>query len=371
MIKSAEKYDYPTVSDNGYGKTEAANSRKLRAEFARKREEARKNTDKVAVPKDSYSSGGQGRDTDVDRLRQLARTNQTSPTRKKPLTKEQRMARRRQIMEKGIADERKWRAESVAQKRVPKMPDSMNLNAMRDAGRRNAASGGSGLNIPTIGTMVQKGKVGSANTGATALTYVHSTAKNLADGNYAQAASDALTVAGSGGVGVQVARGKMTQAQGDALGNRLGLASAGVEMLEGAAMLYQGKQADGVDHLCNGFIAGMSSAPLIDKVGKVGVALDLAMNVTGGDKYLQESMTGEVDAQSAAIDKRAQQAATLLKGRSPEQIRAYMQKDRSLLTRALNYHRDQIVQHPNQEQFCKNEYLEMQRIWEAVHGKTY
>lgn len=365
-FSTGEAVSYPTSKTSIHGKQLARELAEHRAEMKARREanEARKKAH-AASPKDVYSSGGQRRDADIDRMSQL---NKQRPA---PRTREQQLARRQSLMNKGISDERKWRAEAKADKKAGWLPECKNLDAIRRRGEAMARKNANGGGAITVGTMVENGKTGRANNALTGVSYGYSAYKNLVGNNTDQALADAAA-AGNSVCSELSNHGVVAVGEAKKVGTAVGLASAGRDFIESGRLAYNGQTADATDRYCSGVLSGLSSlSGPVGVVGKVGVGLDLAMNVGGGDRFLQEGWAGQANAEANALAQREEQAARILKGRSKEQIQACLKKDPSLGVYAVNYHQNQIMENYNKEEFCKNEYAEMVRVWEAVQGRTY
>ena len=299
--------------------------------------------------KDRYTPGESGHDPQLVQAKKLS-------------TK--RLERRAEVANKAADQEKKWRKETRVERKKVKRN--------RWVGQHTGSSSKNSGSTVVVADLGLNGKRGKTNSLATTATYAQSAYQNAKNGDLPQALSDAGTASSSLlQTAVDSKTGKVAKQSLKAVSNGvngLSLANDGGHMVYSAS---KGHTADTVDRAANATLSGIAMVPgPVGVVGKVGLAADLAMSVSGGDQFIQDTITAPQDAKLKRINNTNSQAARLVSQCSAEEIRVLHKRDPQMLARAISGYKANAAQHSSHKNYVGQQFDRIERIHEALQG-TY
>lgn len=273
---------------------------------------------------------------------------------------QRRLERRMSILKKELPRERKWRKET----RVVKRRVRRNRWALEHKRRAELLKSPQPSGPATLSDLGLKGRVGVANSTASAVTYTRSAFHNFKQGNYAQGGAELLSsVSSVAGLAAENEKTKL-----------LGHVNSGVsifnDVVHGGYFAYKGRRVDAGESASSGFLTGMSLIPgPVGVAGKAGLLTDYCMKVSGADDMMVRTMTSHHQGEFERIDRKNQGAAAEVRGLSKERIRALHRTEPETLARAISGYKRAAAQNPTDTQFTEDQYDNIQRIYDALDRK--
>ena len=274
---------------------------------------------------------------------------------------QRRLERRMAILKKELPREKKWRKET----RVVKRRVRRNRWALEHKRRAQLLTKPQPSGTVALSDLGLKGRVGAANSTASAVTYARSAYHNFKQGNYAQGGAELLSsVSSAAGLAGENEKTKV-----------LGHVANGVSIFNDVAHVgyfaYKGRGVDAWESASNGFLTGMSLVPgPVGVAGKAGLATDYCMKVSGADEMMVRTMTSHHQGEFDRIDRKNRQAALEVSSLSEERIRALHKSDPRLLARAISGYKQAAAQKPLDTHYTEEQYDNIQRIYHALE-QTY
>lgn len=303
--------------------------------------------------KDSYSPAEAKYDSGVQQMDKLGQQHRTQAR-----TSEQRVARRRQILNSTQRGKYRITKKKVRRRRVP---DSENGTVLRKAGAKKQAEAATQSSPVVLGPGADLSSSGGISTANSAFD---SMKNNAEKGNRGQAFVDG--VLGLGTLSHTLYESAVGEsAKSGLVGDGLSAVSIAKDSYVATSSFSNGNSCDGADAVGNAVITGIGMIPMpgMKQLSAGGTILNSVSK-----EPLQKWMGTGAELRKRTHDQKLIESAFRLEGQSPEVIRSVHRRDPQVAGRAIAQHKENIRQNSDNAAYCREEMAEIQLIREALSG---